>query len=389
MTKERQNVEIEKNQLDKNTDAAWQRLMATLEQEPHNDFWERMDREGSGIPVSAERVMQQAKPQDGILHTQVLAEEAASVQGETHAAAEGKRSRSRRNIRARKWAALGLAACVAAAVVITPVGNKALASILGQFRMEQVTEVNERDLDQLFNAVYQSGISEQEINRFGTFTVDTGEDYEELTPAAAAAAAGIPPVESSLIDKQETIYVGSGSKISLKLNVNEMNKAMKQLGASKLFPAGINGKTITVDMAPTVNYSLAPMENEDSPVSLSQMKVPTLTVADTADVSEVLEAVLQFPLLPERIKNSLTQSTMLTTGGIPLPVLTDERAVTEQMTVGQTKVLMNTYDYPDEIGYEATWVKDGVLSQAMAYVKKDNKEAVKQFKQTLQELIGQ
>ena len=45
--------------------------------------------------------------------------------------------------RNRKWLSGTVAASVLAVTLFTPVGNQALAAILGKFRMEQVTVVQE------------------------------------------------------------------------------------------------------------------------------------------------------------------------------------------------------------------------------------------------------
>lgn len=389
--------EIEKVQIKQETDAAWQRLMNALEQESQNDYWAQADRSG-GMQALA-----QAVPQEGFAaykgQKEFIQAQGPAVNEGAFADAGMKRenatsdslpaptpSRPRRGRRARKWIALAAAAAVAVTVVITPAGNQALASILGQFRMEQVTEVNEKDMEQLFNSVFQSGISEQEINRFGTFTVETGKDLGEMSVTEATAAAGVPELPEAVTGKQQHIYVSPDSKLSLKMNVEEINKVMKQLGASKLFPSSIDGKTITLESSPTVYYDVPLGENTISG-SLSQTRVPSVALDDTADVQEALDAVIQFPLLPQQLKTSLQQSQFLTTGEIPLPVFTESGAQSEQVAVGQTKVLLNTRHYQNAKQIEATWVKDGVLYNYNVYFNKEQAATEEQFRTKLQELV--
>ncbi|ANS76888.1 hypothetical protein AWM70_21800 [Paenibacillus yonginensis] len=396
--------EMNKVQMIEETDKAWYRLMKTLEQEPANDYWEQADRKG-GIPAASKERVETYRLQEELNTAQgsALIESGAAASGmklenEVHVdrgAAQAAQAvhnspaakpRKRGSGRARKWTALAAAAAVAAVVTVTPAGNKALASILGQFRMEQVTEVNEKDMEQLFNSVFQSGISDKEINRFGTFTVETGKGYGELTAQEATKEAGVPMLPESVTGKQQHIYVSPGSKLSLTMKVNEINKVMKQLGASKLFPTSIDGKTITLESSPIVYYNVA-LGNKDIVGNLSQTRVPSVSIDDTADVHEALEAVIQFPLLPQQLKESLQQSQFLTTGEIPLPVFTQDGTQTQQIAIGQTKVLLNTHHYQDSKQLEAIWVKDDSLFTYSIYINNEQTGAEKQFRTKLQELV--
>ncbi|GGA32465.1 hypothetical protein [Paenibacillus physcomitrellae] len=399
--------DINKVQSQEETDMAWKRLMKALEQEPANDYWEQADRQG-GIPAASKERVETYRLQEELNTAQgsALIESGAAASGmklenEVHvdrAAAPAVQAvqavhnspaakpRKRGSGRARKWTALAAAAAVAAVVTVTPAGNKALASILGQFRMEQVTEVNEKDMEQLFNSVFQSGISDKEINRFGTFTVETGKGYGELTAQEAIKEAGVPMLPESVTGKQQHIYVSPGSKLSLTMKVNEINKVMKQLGASKLFPSSIDGKTITLESSPIVYYDVA-LGSKDIVGNLSQTRVPSVSIDDTADVHEAIEAVIQFPLLPQQLKESLQQSQFLTTGEIPLPVFTENGTQTQQIAIGQTKVLLNTHHYQDSKQLEAIWVKDGSLYTYNIYVNNEQTGVDQQFRTKLQELV--
>lgn len=342
------------------SDAAWQRLMSAMENEPVNPVWEKWDRH----------------------HPVAKADEAASVANAAaiRALSAGSRLPRRMGGRKRRLAAIAAAALVAITAGISPIGNKALASILGQFRMEQVTEVRGSDLHQLFNSIFEAGASREERDKYGIFRAESGSQAGHLNREDASNAVGFELLPESVTGEQKLYNVSPSSELQMELNVNEINKTMRQLGAEKLLPASVDGKTITLKIGAAVSYHV-----QENNVYIQQMKAPSLSVDSSADLIDAADAVLQFPLLPQQIRDSLRQSQLLTSGQLPLPVITE--GVSERIQVNGTPVIVTEKTFATSTEKRATWVKHGVMTtlNMNLYSGDDNKDA---FEKMLQELIG-
>ncbi|WP_379127096.1 hypothetical protein [Paenibacillus sp. sgz500958] len=373
------NNPMESNKDKQLTDTAWARMQEKLAMEPMNSVWSTWNQQGIEDEAMEHKVnsVNYSDSQKQGQDTSSSGNDQASIRGTVHTP-----SRSRRKMsRGRKWATAAAGIAVFAAILATPVGNTAMASLLNQFRMQDVTVVKEDDLRDLFYQVTEDGDMKESINKFGTFTYTSGTSHRDLTPDQIPGILGYAPISSLLNEKGNNINVESSQEITLNLKVDEVNKAMKRLGAEKLLPQSVDGKPITLAIPASVNYQLTPDGNHWA--DLTQMNIPVLTVDPSIKVEEALEAVMNFPLLPDHLKDSLKQSRILS-GEIPMPLITGGHS--EQLIVGNTEVILETHDYSQEfVSYEATWVQDGQLFRfngGSLYADKDK------FMAKLQELIS-
>ncbi|HBS46850.1 MAG TPA: hypothetical protein DEA91_24570 [Paenibacillus sp.] len=256
----------------------------------------------------------------------------------------------------RKLGVIAASVAVFAVILATPIGNTAMASILNQFRMEQVTVVHESDLRNIFTQVAEDGELNRSINQFGEFTNTNGAYIGELPADQLKTTLGYPAKIAALEEGHDTVTVTASQDITLNLKVDEVNKALKKMGAEHLLPQSIDGKPITLHIPEMVNYNLS--SDETHWASLSQMNTPVLNIDPSIKVEEALEAVVNFPLLPDYLKTSLMQSRVLS-GEIPMPLIAGEN--TEQITVGDTLVIVDNYEYSRGTVYQATWIQDGQL----------------------------
>jgi len=342
----------------KSTDQAWARLQSTLENEPINSIWAEWSKNAERAhtedlvnvrkendSASADRV---AGP---VLHVET---QSAESPNNNKTAKRSRRVMSRR----RKWATAAAGVAVFAAILSTPAGNTAMASILNQFRMQNVTVVQEDDLNNIFSQVAENGNMNEAVNKFGAFSNASGTISGDIPFDKVSDRIGINPPASVQEDVNPTVYVSPSQKLTLTLNVDEVNKLMKRMGADQLLPDSVDGKAITLEVPESVHYNLSPDKNHWS--NLMQMNTPVLTVDPSIEVEEALKAVINFPLLPEYLKSSLKQSSILS-GEIPMPLIAGDQS--EQMTVGTTVVILDQYEYGQEAAYNATWVQNGQLFQ--------------------------
>lgn len=347
------------------TDAAWSRLQDKLAQEPGAEQWSRWSQER---PAEQPPLAAAMAPQLLSRAAEPSAISGTALQGLTAEpnTAGGDSAKTRPAFgwmqKYKKWIGGAAAAIVLTAVIATPSGNEALAAILNKFRMQQVTVVQENDLTAILNGAFEDGKSREAVNKFGTFTHASGTAYGEMSVEEAAKKLGhkvFIPKEYDAANR--SLYVSPSSTITFKMNVDEVNKAMSRLGATKLLPVSVDGKPITLETGESVHvYVQNDAADKRSPgYSLSQQPVPTITVDPSIPVSEALDAVLQFPMLPESLKESLQNANVLNGGAIPMPVIANGQ--TEKTSVDGRDVIITTSKYGKETSYSATWVDRGQL----------------------------
>lgn len=381
MTKQR----LEENEERKRTDEAWTKLLGKLANEPVQPKWsawpervtvtrqevpQELITERSGIPGGERPGTHEAGQsgmretvQSGIRETDRSGMREAvhpvSETGVAPAAAEAvKGSRHRRKPLARsrrKWAYIAAACCLFGAILATPAGNKALAAILGSFRMQDVTAVQVSDLNRIFNELQLDGQSHEQSNKFGDFTMKAGTKEGEYEPEQAAKLLGYKLLPQSATGKPDRVWIHRSNSITFRLNVEEINKAMKKIGATTLLPESVAGRPITLNIPEMVNYNLT---DKNAYASVQQMAVPTIEVDPSIPLDEALKAVLDFPLLPDYMKESLRQANVLS-GNVPLPIPARGTTVTEK--VDGIKVVIENEARDGGSRYTATWTKDGQL----------------------------
>jgi hypothetical protein len=358
---------------DKHTEAAWDKLQKQLEQEPVNSQWVRWSKHASenkkaqaaeSIHAAVEEDLSQwieADIKDDfsneavIMHTKEASRKAAPFNWMT---------------RNSKWLSGALAASVLAVTLFTPVGNKALASILNKFRMEQVTVVQENEVQQIMNGFFSDGESREAVNKFGSFSQTSGTINGDYTLEAAEKLLNHKIIIPKDIDlKDNKVYVSPQNELTFNLHIAEVNKVLQRLGAKKLLPQSIDGKPIKLIFGETVSFSKqVQIDGLETYYSLSQMVAPSVEVDPSIPVEDALDAVLDFPFLPDHLKNDIKNSGVLTGGILPLPIIAD--GTVEKRTVKGVEVVMTkqTYKVQDNNGktidsphYNLTWVKDGQL----------------------------
>jgi hypothetical protein len=359
---------------DKLAEAAWDKLQKQLEQEPVNTQWVRWAKQANEKKMAeateamdAGSMEALAEANEASLKTGIFNATAFSQSKETVSSKEAASNWMKRNS---KWLTGALAASVLAVALFTPVGNKALASILNKFRMEQVTVVQENEIQQMMNGFFADGESREAINKFGSFTQTSSTTNGEYTLKDAEKLFNRKiniPKDFELQDNK--LYISSKNEVTFNLHVAEVNKVLQSLGAKKLLPQSIDGKPIKLIFGESINVSKqVKLGDLEAHYSFSQMAAPTLEIDPSISVEEALDAVLNFPFLPDHLKNDIKNSSALTGGSLPLPIFTN--GTSEKHTVKGVEVVMvkQVYKVKDNKGntidnsyYGVTWVKNGQL----------------------------
>lgn len=333
-------------------DDAWSNMQEKMKEEPESVKWHafsqkmRLDHASRHTTPQTLKLPQEANPPTSPISS-------SDSQSSTHWTA------GKRVIRYRRWIAGTAAALILSLLMFTSAGNHALAALLNQFRMEQLTAVQKQDVKHLFAS---AGLSESTINQFGEFTHTS--DGELATMATIKELRNhvdreltIPDMFRSAKQQQLEITVSPSRTMAMKLNAEKLNETMIKLGAEKLLPLSIDSKQITLTLGTRVSFGLYQPQTQ-STLTLSQRPVPRVTVEEGAPMEEALEAILQFPFIPANLKQELLHSHTLDSGSAPLPVIVPDRY--EQIRIASTPVLWSD-QHADTGNYAAVWVKDGQI----------------------------
>lgn len=335
------------------TDEAWAKLQSQLASEPVNPRWAAWGQD----TVKESGILGNVEEDTSVVYGLTQLEQNLEQDNLTSSSGDSVRRPQRlRMNRRRKWGVVAAGVAIFAVVLATPIGNTAMASLLNQFRMEEVTVVNESDLRNIFNQVSEGGGFNESTNQFGEFSSANGTYIGELPADQLKDTLGYSAKNVALVAGNKNVIVGASQDITLNMKVDEVNKALKRIGAEHLLPESIDGKPITLHLPEIVNYNLSPDEKHWA--GLSQMNVPVLNIDPSIKVEEALAAVINFPLLPDYLKTSLMQSRTLS-GEIPMPLIAGEN--TEQITVGDILVIVDNYENSNGPVYQATWIQNGQL----------------------------
>ncbi|GLI08398.1 hypothetical protein YDYSG_44290 [Paenibacillus tyrfis] len=352
------------------TNAAWEKLQQRLASEPKSLRWEEWAKEADKLnPSLAEagetESLQSIAVSDDSRPLPVLEPNRTTETTKTYPFVRWIKRR-------RKRVAVSAAVLVLAAFLSTPIGNEALASILNKFRMQEMTVVQENDLTYLLNSAFPEGQTKENINKLGAFTNTSGKirgSFEANELSQMLGRSIVFPQDYNA--KQDKPYVSPSNTLTLKLNVDEVNRAMSRLGAKQMLPESVDGKPITLETGEKVHLNV---KNGERSYSLTQEPIPVVSVDPSIPVAEALQAVLQFPLLPENLKQNLQNVDLLTTGNVPLPIITNQP--TEKVKVGSTDVLIMTESTKNHNYYNAMWVKQGQLFKLYGYEYLTDREAL-------------
>lgn len=344
---------------------AWTKMENQLSREPVNPVWavwgerEKGSENGQQTQTAlrtGEEPLRTGNSVSGGTH--VPEPEALADRASNAAAPVSALDRKRRKRIVRFATAAAAAAVIVTAV--TPAGNQALAGILNKFTIQDVVLVQESDMENLVQMVYGTGENRESVNKYGSFVSTALENG--FAPDASAeeirAGLGYAPIQA-VQGRTGSLNASLGSKTEMKLHVAEVNDTLKRLGAEHLFPQEADGKAITLTYPSSVMYNFGTAEGW---AQLTQSEMPTVEFDPSFPVEETMDAVINFPYLPEELRDSL-QQVAVSDGRLPLPMYADGQA--QSLDFSGVKV---TYAQSEsERSRTAFWVKNGQLFEFDAH----------------------
>jgi hypothetical protein len=287
---------------------------------------------------------------------------------------------------------LGVVAVLGVLLAFAPVRGFA-SQLLGIFRVQKIATVSitSEDLKQMSDSLGK-GDSHISLKELGDVWVNGKPDFagaQEPTLTTLSAAQGkvdFPLLVPAGMVGTQSVLVQEGVNVQFKLHVDKVNELLRYYGADKFFSQGIDGKTFTVNMPPTVyiaygkdklgfsdsnqdmmsdtGQSAAQPDATSQDVFLAQTRGPQVTVPDGVNPLELRDVLLGLPFLPESLRTQLAgvsdwQSTLL----IP-----NIQGSTRDITVnGHPGVVITEPQDPDVPASERSafavvmWQQDGVI----------------------------
>lgn len=208
-----------------------------------------------------------------------------------------------------KWRKLAAAAAAVLVLGSLSFGNvrEAVADFLTVFRVEKVETISitPQEIAQIEQAI-QQGIDNIDIENFGEIKVNGSHDSVLCKNLGEAREKVNFPIKLPRVEgyDEPQIRIERAPRLSLMLDVDQVNSLIKNLNGSKFLPAELDGKTATVVIPDRVDMDFYSPQGLPS-FSFAQMRSPELLVPGDVNVEAVRDALLGLPFWPDRIRNQL------------------------------------------------------------------------------------
>lgn len=267
-------------------------------------------------------------------------------------------------------AAACTALVVTVCITVQPV-RAAISSALSIFRVENVKGINLTldDMKQIQENLSR-GQGEINLDKLGSVKMQGGKSKASSQDEVKKLSDIDVAFPAIFKDAAQSINVVEPATIDFTLNVKNVNQIMKSYGATKLLPDNIDGKTFKVDLASQVTMKYS-MDNKQ--IVILQTKSPEITVPEGVNVDEVYSAVVEMPILPQKLQTQL-KSIKDWKNTLYIPVVESEMA---EVDINGAKGYM-TKDYGDsEDDYESAviWYNKGTIYAVSGKI--DNGEILK------------
>lgn len=199
-------------------------------------------------------------------------------------------------------AAIISAALIVTCVAVQPV-RAAVSNALSIFRVDNVKSVN-ISLDEIrqIEDEIQNHKSEINMDKLGKVTT-TGGQKEFLTLEKSKTITDFKPL---FLPEEYNINLSINSidptSINFNLNVDNVNDVLKSLGAKKLLPQSLNGKTFTVNIPRELNLQY--IINGRS-YNIIETKTPEILAPEDVNTDEIYNSLVDLPIIPADLQRQL------------------------------------------------------------------------------------
>lgn len=301
------------------TDRAWERFERLAAREPVPAFWRQAEQgrraaeTRAGIRLDGS---QDDHVKDGAVDMKqtkaVQVEQQPSTVGATEAAGAKKLNgtdgfwRTERPARRRlRRLTVGVAAAaMAVGLFTTPLGDRALASMMQTFRIQHVVGIGiSADDMTAISGLLERGSPDGDrsfsLAQYGSLTQTGGGVARAVAWEDAEKLMGAPLLQ---LEHAAAPVFQPTTTLTFRLNVEAVNRLLTRLGSGTTLPAEADGKAIRLHIPDGIVTEGA---LSGRPARLLQFGKPELMVEDGIDAAAVREAVLGLPVLPENLRTKL------------------------------------------------------------------------------------
>ena len=257
-----------------------------------------------------------------------------------------------------------LAGVAAAAIFLGAFSLPPVQSAAGQFlkvfRVERIETVKltTEDLQRIKSEI-ENKVGTIDLREFGLVEVLQTSGNERLNAAEAESRYGFnsPAYLPAGAVPDDNVWLNTGEKLAFTLNVDRVNEAITQLGGKTPLPATLEGKTFTIEFKDqlTRRYDLP-----QQAFWVSAMEVPSIEVDADVRPVELMQSLLDLPILPHNTKKQLQQISDFENALI-LPTSDDM----DTITINGVSVLRTSDSGSKYCAY--LWLKDGWLYNVHSY----------------------
>lgn len=209
--------------------------------------------------------------------------------------------------RYRKWVAAAAAVVMTAGLFsLAPVRSFA-ADMLQVFRVNQVQVLHFDPAEvQQLEAALRGSAQKVDLKSFGTFSNETVEDCIKVDADTVSVDGKRIAVPATIGDYRRAggLQLEQGMKFLGSPKVAAINSFLASLGSPSPLPATLDGKTFALDVAGGVSATFTKPGSAGT-LTLRRSLSPTLAVPNGVDVEAVRQALLDIPILPEGMRNTL------------------------------------------------------------------------------------
>lgn len=269
-----------------------------------------------------------------------------------------------------KWVAGVAAAAIFLGAFSLPPVQSATAQFLKVFRVERIETVKLTTEDlQRIKGELESKMGTVDLHEFGEVEVLQTPGSELLSADEAEGRYGFssPTYLPAGAVPEAKVALRTGEKLAFTLDVDRVNEAIAQLGGKTPLPATLEGKTFTLEFKDqlTRRYELP-----EQSFWVSAMEVPRIEVDADVRPVELMQSLLDLPILPYSTKRQLQQISDFENALI-LPASEDM----DTISINGVPVLRTSASGSEYCAY--MWLKDGWLYNMHSYGGLTTQEAEK------------
>ncbi|WP_429843460.1 anti-sigma factor family protein [Brevibacillus sp. FIR094] len=272
-----------------------------------------------------------------------------------------RRSWNQMNKQTKRWVTGASAAAVLAVSLSFPQVQAAANDFLSIFRMDKVefVKVTQQDLQEIEQWIANGNVGEMELNGIGKIWIDEN-DQEKLEQRSyyynnkeSAEKAGVKLPQLPKDVTVDSVNIQSPYTMHMEIDAERANKLLAQLQVEARFDEKLSGKRFSLKIPQMQNiWMTAGKEN----FGYSVIDAPELTAPEGVDLAQLRETLLALPFIPDQVKKQMIsiedwQHTL------PVPYMADGDSKMKEVKVNGQNGMLITNKYNTHL----MWQQDGQI----------------------------